>query len=610
MKRSDMLESLFPRWRLSGADWVLAAVSLGVCFVLFYHGDLYVTGFSALNYLYGSPLAFYENSKVFVGDGTSMLGTGYLPPIYVLFALVLFPLKALGVITGPEQFSWEGIYLLKAFLTAVYLISGYVFYRLTGFYSDNQAWRKYATAVFLTSPMVIFTQFIFSQIEIIYVVLTMVGFCLILKRQVLRAALVFSLAITFKSFPALVFLPLLLLVEKRFLQLAAAALILVLPTLGLQMMYGGSPAFVEGVLNNGAQGRIYVAGVDLGAWRILFFFAAFSVLCGWSYLSTAAPGRLPGRAAYVFLAGSILPLLFVNWHPQWLMFVMPAIVLTSMVDARWEKFLVLDLAGMAFFVAATVTFFRNIEHQMLRLPGPGWSETNGRSMELLFAQFGDNSASVYASLLWGYLVLQLVTKARPSPLTDMAREANGMTNGPLRLRLYGGLALFLVPLGATMLLGRVLPAKNNLSDAHEVFPGELTADRVFEQTITGTAGELRRVSLLLGTYQRRNTGTLNLELIDDTGAVVAGSRVDASQLRDNAWRDFSFDGVRLEQGAAYKVRLTSPDSAETDAITWWASRQSRYSGGEARVDGRPFAGDFTLRLEIDDLEPDGKENRQ
>lgn len=598
MKLTDMFESVFPRWRLSAADWVLAAVSLGVCFALFYHGDLYVTGLSALNYLYGSPLAFYENSKVLVGSGTSMLGTGYLPPIYVLFALVLFPLKALGVITGPEQLPWEGIYLLKAFLAGLYLLSGWVFYRLTGFYSDNQAWRKYATAVFLTSPMVVFTQFIFSQIEIIYVVLTMLGFGLVLKRQVMRAALVFSLAITFKSFPALVFLPLLFLVEKRLLRLAAAALILVLPTLGLQMMYSGSPAFVEGVLNNPAQGRILVAGVDFGAWRILLFFAAFSVLCGWSYLTTTAPGRVPERGAYVFLAGSILPLLFVNWHPQWLMFVMPAIVLTSMVDSRWEKFLVLDLAGMAFLVAATVTFFRNIEREMLRLPGPGWSETNGWSMDLLLGQFGHNSASVYASLLWGYLVLQLVAKARRSPLTNMAREANGMSNGPLRLRLYGGLALFLVPLAASVLLGRMLPAKSNLSEANEVFPGELTAGRVFEQTITGTAGELRGVSLFLGTYQRRNTGTLNLELLDATGAVVAGSKIDASQVRDNAWRDFDFDGVRLEEGDAYRVRLTSPDSAESDAITWWASRRSRYSGGEALVDGQPFAGDFALRLEM------------
>jgi len=609
MKPTDMFESLFPRRRLGSADWLLAAVSLGVCFFIFHHWDLYATGWSSLNYLFGSPADFYENSKIFVGNQTSMIGTGYLPPIYLIFALVLYPLKLLGLITGPEHFPLAGIYTLKALITAVYLLSGWVFYRLTGFYSADTGWRKFTTAVYLTSPILIFTQFVFSQFDIFYVVLTLAGFGLMLKRRIFAASLAFGLAITFKSFPALVFLPLLLLVEKRFWRLAAAGLVFVLPFALLQMVYSGSPAFAEGVTNNQAQGRIFAAGMDLEGWTILFFFSGCFLLCGWSYLASPGPERFARQATFIYLAGSILPFLFVNWHPQWLVSVMPAIALTTMTDRRWERFLVLDLAGMAFYIATTVTFFSRIEHSMFHLQALQSPENSGWSMGVLLGVFGDKSASVYASLFWGYLVLQLAAKANLLPLANFSREDNGMSLAPLRLRLYGGLAIFVVPFLATLALNGLRPLPGHLSSFNEVFPGELSAGRVFEQTISGHPGKLRGVSLFLGTFRRENTGTLSLELIDSSGRTVDRAQVPAVSVRDNSWTYFSFGGVKLQPGAVYTVRLQSPDSAEGNAVTWWASRRNRYAGGEALVDGSQSEGDFALRLEIDDPEPNGKHDR-
>jgi hypothetical protein len=602
----DPQNNLLQTWQPGWADVLLAIGVLMPCFFFFHHGDLLVTGWSSLNYLFGPPHAFYESSKVFVGDGQGMIGTGYLPPIYVIFALVLYPLKLLGLITGPEHFPLVGIYTLKALITAVYLLSGWVFYRLTGFYSADTGWRKFTTAVYLTSPILIFTQFVFSQFDIFYVVLTLAGFGFMLQRRIFVASLAFGLAITFKSFPALVFLPLLLFVEKRFWRLAGAGLLFVLPFALLQMVYSGSPAFVEGVTNNQAQGRIFTAGLDLEGWTILFLFSGCVLLCGWSYLASPGPERFVRQATFIYLAGSILPFLFVNWHPQWLVSVMPAIVLTSMTDRRWERFLILDLVGMAFYIATTVTFFSRIDHSMFHLQALQSPENSGWSMGVLLGVFGDNSASVYASLFWGYLVLQLAAKANLLPLASFSRADNGMSMAPLRLRFYGGLGIFIVPFLATLVLTGLRPLPGHLSSFNEVFPGELSAGRVFEQTISGQPGKLRGVSLFLGTFRRENTGILTLELIDSSGVTLDRSEVPAASVRDNSWTIFPFREVTLQLGAVYTLRLQSPDSVEGNAVTWWASRRSRYAGGEASVDGSPSGGDFALRLEIDDQEPNGK----
>lgn len=199
-----------------------------------------------------------------------------------------------------------------------------------------------------------------------------------------------------------------------------------------------------------------------------------------------------------------------------------------------------------------------------------------------------------------------------SGLHNFCRQAtirdrtNGMSMGPLRLRICGGLAIFILPLCATFVLSAVRPLPGNMSDLHEIFPGALFGSRVFEQTITGQPGNLRNASLFLGTFRRHNTGTLAVDLVDTARNVLARAQKPANALRDNAWAKFNLGGVPLHPGRIYALRLRSPDSTEGNAVTWWASRASRYPGGRAMVDGQPFGGDFALRLEFESLSPDGR----
>jgi hypothetical protein len=98
-------------------------------------------------------------------------------------------------------------------------------------------------------------------------------------------------------------------------------------------------------------------------------------------------------------------------------------------------------------------------------------------------------------------------------------------------------------------------------------------------------------------------------LVSGDGDVLATARLAADKIADNAWSTFAFEGIPMTEGAPYSIRLTSEDSVEGNSVTWYASKASRYDSGQALIDSQPFAGDFTLRLEIDDPEPNGKEDR-
>ena len=54
---------IFPSYQLSVADYIIGGALLLFCFFAFYEPDLNTTGWNSLNFLYGSPLDFYENCK-------------------------------------------------------------------------------------------------------------------------------------------------------------------------------------------------------------------------------------------------------------------------------------------------------------------------------------------------------------------------------------------------------------------------------------------------------------------------------------------------------------------------------------------------------------------
>ena len=97
------VRSLFPTDRLSRLDYILAGAVLICCFFLFFHRDLWRIGWATLNYLYGQPLHFYDNSKcIMVAGRHDVPATAYPPTVYVLFAGWLAPFGVAGALTGPE----------------------------------------------------------------------------------------------------------------------------------------------------------------------------------------------------------------------------------------------------------------------------------------------------------------------------------------------------------------------------------------------------------------------------------------------------------------------------------------------------------------------------
>ena len=442
----SLCKGLFPTFRLSRTDYLIGGGLLVFCFFSFFQGDIYVTGWNSLNYLFGNPLDFYENCKKFQGAGKLAMAN-YPPSIFAVFAAWLYPFKLFGLIKSPAYFPLYLVYWLKLLTSLIYLATGYIFYQVTQCYHSNKAWGKYAAWLWLTTPFALFSQFIFSQYDIFYVFLTLVGFLFFIKKQVFLASLLFGIAITFKYFPLFVFFPLLFLFEKKTLKLALAVLIFFIPILLVNFLYGHSPVFIEGVIRFSAIPRVFLAGIDIGGGlQIYYLVILYTVLTGVTYCIKEYTLEI---AAYIFLIASSLPFLFIFWHPQWILFLTPAIALTTVITNEKEKmgkFLLLDLFGMFFFIAyVVITFQDNVDAAQFQAHLFHISLDNHYKMANLFKRVGLYSQNIYFSMFGGYLLLQFILKY-PRILKEKSDQTKTYSYRDIRIRYYVGFAIFLIPL--------------------------------------------------------------------------------------------------------------------------------------------------------------------
>lgn len=441
-------KKLFPTSKLSINDYLLGGLLFLFCNLSLVHSDIYLIGWSSLNFLFGNPIEFYENCRLFLTAGSSP-AAGYPPTTFVIFAAWLYPFKILGLIKSPLYLPTYLVYWLKSLTFIFYLATAKIFYKITQIYYPDKSWGKYATWVWLTAPMALFSQVIVSQTDIFYLFFTLIGFLCFLRKKIYLASVVFSIAITFKYFPLFVFLPLLFFYEKKLLKLLLCIIIFGVPLLVVKLLYGHSPAFVEGVLNFFALPRVFSSAMDVGGIKVYALFLSFSILLGVSYSLSSENKNSLQLAAYIFLVSSILPFLFMLCHPGWVIFFTPAIVLTTMLESKEKikKFFFLDLIGLlTFLVFIWILFQDNVDSAMFQSNIFHIPFNNHYKLSNFFTLDGNilTSASIFFSGFIAYLCLQIILKFPYSSQTSKI-DIKVCAYKNIRIRFYFGILAFLIP---------------------------------------------------------------------------------------------------------------------------------------------------------------------
>jgi hypothetical protein len=363
---------------LSAIQSFACLVTIVICFLFFLQPDLIHTATSSYAYLQGHIFDFYEYNKMLLG------GNDYLPTLYVIFSIWNMPIHFLDLtsLQTLNNFQWDlatpfEIAWWKTLLALFYIGTVVLIHKIASLIqTPRKTDLSIVSTLFATSPFVIFSVFIFSGYDVISVFFTLLGFYYYLKHDIKRFILFFAIAISCKYFAAILFFPLILMIEKRPLHIAKLlALGSLAVVLGL-CFYWKSEIFREEIFNlllhkikdNAPRNSILSDQLSLAISLIRFSFASLYIAACIHIFFKKFKSKTEWQKYAIFMSlfSYALMFLIVKWHPQWSILAIPFISLSYLFIKNKRLLSIFEIIAMFSFVWAAVLIWKfNVDVTMM-----------------------------------------------------------------------------------------------------------------------------------------------------------------------------------------------------------------------------------------------------
>lgn len=365
------LTSLQAKPRFRWYDLCIVIPIVIFCYFSYNHSDLMCTASHGRDLLEcilnGTFFEFYDYTQ-----STAV----YSITIYLLFAVWSIPVKLVYMAMGKTM--WGVTLFLdmpypvtmwyKLLPTLCYVLIAVLVYKILVKASVDRNTAKWVSYLFLASPISIFSQFIFGQYDSLGLLLMMLALHLFLQKKLVRFSIVCSIAITFKMFALIFFLPLLLLAEKRILHIIKHVVIAAAGYVITSVMFRGSQGYADAMeFSGGIIHRLFLSGIETIMGMISLFTVAFMAICVYAYNKRPADDtEFFANAIYLpfFSFGALFA--FILWHPQWVMLMIPFMAMACVLNRKSNSSLILMLAmGVGYLGTTLLSFPGNVDANML-----------------------------------------------------------------------------------------------------------------------------------------------------------------------------------------------------------------------------------------------------
>lgn len=331
----------------------LLAAAFVLAFVFFSHPDLWET--SAHSYLLldsifsGHPLDFYNRVAAHQNDFYYINNANYNIVIYLIFAVWQLPLYLVQTLFGVSVGDLFLYLWSKCVCVGFFIGCGILLRRLSLLLGLSPQMAGAAALFFVFDPVAFFSPVVMGQYDTICLFFTLWALCCYVRGRYTRFSLVLGIGVVCKFFPLLLFVPLILLAEKRLPRLmgyGVCALWLYLPT---TLLYwgrtGDAHIFTQAMID-----RLFRLNYETGVRGVPIFVLGYALLVFAAMLYTAPDaGRRNDVALYCCLAVYGWLFLCLLWHPQWILLLVPFIVLTTFRHPVRMPWFWLDIALCAGF---------------------------------------------------------------------------------------------------------------------------------------------------------------------------------------------------------------------------------------------------------------------
>lgn len=576
-------------------DYIIFAIIGLVCFLCFQQGDIMHTAGSSYGFLQGHILDYYD-WVAYEYD----IWDSYMPSTYILFAIWNIPMKLFGIVVHPEEFAdfWV-IMWYKLLPTLFYLASGLLVYKIGEQVGMGQNKSKLCAYAFITAPIGFFSQFMFGQYDSFTVFFILLGLLYYYKKNHKLFVLFFALAIPFKLWPLLFFVPLLLLREKNIWKIIRDIVLVAIPYAVEFVLFYGNDVFRQYVLGFSATGYVSAAGINANGVTISYVILLWGFICAYAYFKNPEDDAREVQWS-LFLCCLVLVALFglSQWHPQWLLLAMPFFVLSAFINKNTKKFLIIDIFMMLFYVMYVVNGWPNHVDQELftwgMFGGYIYREIGNILMmrDLYVIKDKEFLLTVFTALLAASAIFKHPHFCEHDFKADVSKCI-----GWIRARFLVGVGIFVIPAAICFIVALFPPYLAYETGDRHTITGPLVGQTV-SQTFVTSVGEIDSLSVMVATYNRKNDVDLEVRIVEnDTDKVLQSVVVNAKNFEDNGWAHIKLGKVEVEPGTVYRAEFFSANADVNNCITLYRTEECEEElFGYAQIDGE--AQDYNLCFKL------------
>lgn len=557
----------------SKVDWALLIAISALAFVTFLYGDIKATFEHSFNFLdalfQGRPQDFYQ---VAIDNNSFGHPAVYDIPLYFIFGLWNLPTYLMYQFADYDYLhSIPALLWLKTMLVVFTLASAWLVMKIARELGVGKARAKWAAFFFLSSMTVFIPVLVVGQYDIISITFMLAGVLAYMRGRT-RAFLVwFLLANTFKLFAVFIFIPLILLREKRLPRAAGQLVVGLLGVVLCRLLYRGNLAYEisTGGFTDDMLARLGSAGFQWYGTMNAPLFVVFMVgLAIFAYVKRPTSVReTQAFAIYLSLAAFVVFIAIVPLNPYWVILVAPFTTLIIFANPRrltlnsllevgigasiWVIYL---LVGYQMFQKSV--FSSLLTGQVLKPADPQRFVTP-RDL-LIEVGLGDKIVYLIGFMLACVIAVLIINYPRTEFVSGMP-NAQPIKRSIIWIRLAAPTAFcaFLVVLYVLPQPPTAYSSTTNdpwISPSDLLAPGGYVEEQIeFDETL---AVDTIQIGLDASKVTWINTSAIQLSVLDEDGSTIAEDKVAANAIGVGMTR-FDMDGLVLEADQAYTLRLTA-----------------------------------------------------
>ncbi|MCL5784302.1 MAG: hypothetical protein M1142_03040 [Patescibacteria group bacterium] len=317
--------------------WVILVVGVILRILLSlttFHSDIQVFDFAGKVVASGNILNLYDFSS-----NSAVLN--YPPLIYLYHGIFNFLFSVLGL-SGITQFNFH-LLLLKLPYFIFDLLTGFIFLKLF----DNPKKSLLAFLLWIFNPINLYATYMMGQFDIIPTFFVILSVYLVIKNNLNWAALVLGFGVAFKLSPIFLVIPLVVL-GRNYQERFRLLILSMVPYLLSIIPYLFSHSFRSTALFANQSSKSLYANIPVSGGEVIILFPAFLLFF---YLIIWRP-NIKISIWKLFLIPLLLFFVFTHYHPQWLIWLTPLVIL-DLVTSRFKNF----VSYLLIFVSWLVSLF-------------------------------------------------------------------------------------------------------------------------------------------------------------------------------------------------------------------------------------------------------------